>query len=195
MTSMCLWECSLQEPLQWPSWTPLLMQRGLCIHRLSSRTQSYRPKMKTLKETSFLTILWSSGMFMALKKSSLIPTNSWIADFNQKSSCVKLHMHSDLIPPNQLQHHSNNPSPLELRINLPFWREKWPKRKKLKDFSITSFISTDTMLLAWAVLPRKWRCAVKAADDAEAILQYATILEEMEDDQEAEMEMYGHVFE
>lgn len=39
------------------------------------------------------------------------------------------------------------------------------------------------------------RCAVKAADDAEAILQYATILEEMEDDQEAEMEMYGHVFE
>lgn len=38
-------------------------------------------------------------------------------------------------------------------------------------------------------------CAVKAAEDAEVILQYANILEEMEDDQEAEMAMYGHISE
>ena len=39
------------------------------------------------------------------------------------------------------------------------------------------------------------KCAVKAAEDAEAILQYTTILEGIQDDQTAEMEMYGHISE
>ena len=58
---------------------------------------------------------------------------------------------------NQLQHHPNKPPPPELKINLPFWRKKWQKRKKLKDFSMTSFNSTNSILLAWYVLQGKWR--------------------------------------
>jgi hypothetical protein len=38
------------------------------------------------------------------------------------------------------------------------------------------------------------KCAIKAAEDAEAILQYGIILEGMEADQ-AEVEMCGHVSE
>ena len=39
------------------------------------------------------------------------------------------------------------------------------------------------------------KCAIKAAEDAEAILQYGIILEGMEADQAAEVEMCGHVSE
>ena len=39
------------------------------------------------------------------------------------------------------------------------------------------------------------KCAIKAAEDAEAILQYGSILEGMERDQAAEGEMCGHVSE
>lgn len=39
------------------------------------------------------------------------------------------------------------------------------------------------------------KCAIKAAEDAEAILQYANVLEQLQADQEAEMEMLGYISE